>query len=45
MEVENKMLEPLIVAKEIAEKLERGINARKVIQSRSENNRERRARR
>lgn len=33
MEVENKMLEPLIVAKNIAEKLERGINARRVIQS------------
>ncbi len=33
MEVENKMLEPLLVAKEIAEKFERGINARKVIQS------------
>lgn len=33
MEVENKMLEPLLVAKSITEKLERGINARKVIQS------------
>jgi small subunit ribosomal protein S3 len=33
MEVENKMLEPMIVAKNIAEKLERGINARRVIQS------------
>lgn len=33
MEVQNKMLEPLLVAKSITEKLERGINARKVIQS------------
>ena len=32
MEVENKMLEPMLVAREIAEKFERGINARKVIQ-------------
>lgn len=32
MEVENRMLEPLLVAKSIAEKLERGINARKIIQ-------------
>lgn len=32
MEVENKMLEPLLVAREIAEKFERGLNARKVIQ-------------
>lgn len=32
MEVDNKMLEPLIVAKNITEKFERGINARKVIQ-------------
>ena len=33
MEVENKMLEPMLVAREIAEKFERGINARRVIQS------------
>jgi small subunit ribosomal protein S3 len=33
MQVENKMLEPMIVAREIAEKLERGLNARKIIQS------------
>ncbi len=33
MEVENKMLEPMLVARDIAEKLERGINARRVIQS------------
>ncbi len=33
MEVENKMLEPMLVAREIAEKFERGINARKVIQT------------
>ncbi|MGC8586255.1 MAG: 30S ribosomal protein S3 [Candidatus Micrarchaeia archaeon] len=33
LEVENKMLEPLLVAKSIAEKFERGVNARKVIQS------------
>jgi small subunit ribosomal protein S3 len=32
VEVENRMLEPLLVAKSIAEKFERGINARKVIQ-------------
>ncbi|MGC8652129.1 MAG: 30S ribosomal protein S3 [Candidatus Micrarchaeia archaeon] len=32
VEVENRMLEPLLVAKSITEKLERGINARKVIQ-------------
>jgi small subunit ribosomal protein S3 len=32
IEVENKMLEPMVVAKDIAEKLERGINARRVIQ-------------
>ncbi|MDE1868557.1 MAG: 30S ribosomal protein S3 [Candidatus Micrarchaeota archaeon] len=32
MEVENRMLEPLLVAKSITEKFERGINARKVIQ-------------
>jgi small subunit ribosomal protein S3 len=31
IEVENKMLEPLLVAKEIAEKLERGINFRKIM--------------
>lgn len=33
MEVENHMLEPLLVAKSIAEKLERGINPRRLIQS------------
>ncbi len=33
MEVENKMLEPLLVAKSIAERLERGINPRRLIQS------------
>ena len=33
MEVQNRMLEPLLVAKSITERLERGINARKVIQS------------
>lgn len=33
MEVENHMLEPLLVAKNIAEKLERGINPRRLIQS------------
>lgn len=32
MEVENKMLEPLLVAKNIAEKFERSMNARRVIQ-------------
>jgi small subunit ribosomal protein S3 len=32
MEVENKMLEPLLVARDIAEKFERGLNARKIIQ-------------
>lgn len=32
VEVENRMLEPLLVAKSIAEKFERGINARKIIQ-------------
>ncbi len=32
MEVENKMLEPLLVAKSITERLERGMNARRVIQ-------------
>lgn len=32
MEVENKMLEPMLVARDIAEKFERGLNARKVIQ-------------
>jgi small subunit ribosomal protein S3 len=31
IEVDNKMLEPLLVAKEIADKLERGINFRKII--------------
>ena len=35
MEVENHMLEPLLVAKSIAEKLERGINPRRIIQPRS----------
>ena len=33
MEVENKMLEPMLVARDITDKLERGINARRVIQS------------
>ena len=33
MEVENRMLEPLLVAKSIAERLERGINPRRLIQS------------
>ena len=33
MEVENKMLEPMLVARDIAEKFERGLNARKVIQT------------
>ncbi len=33
MEVKNHMLEPLLVAKSIAEKLERGINPRRLIQS------------
>jgi small subunit ribosomal protein S3 len=32
MEVENKMLEPMLVARDIAEKFERGLNARKVLQ-------------
>jgi len=32
MEVDNKMLEPMLVARDIAEKFERGLNARKVIQ-------------
>ncbi len=32
MEVGNKMLEPMLVARDIAEKFERGLNARKVIQ-------------
>ena len=32
-EVQNKMLEPLLVARSITERLERGINARKIIQS------------
>ncbi len=32
MEVENKMLEPVLVAKDITEKLERGLNSRKIIQ-------------
>ncbi|MCL5433541.1 MAG: 30S ribosomal protein S3 [Candidatus Marsarchaeota archaeon] len=33
IQVENRMLEPLIVARDIAEKLERGLNARKILQS------------
>jgi len=33
IEVENRMLEPLLVAKDIAQKLERGINFRKILQS------------
>lgn len=33
MKVDNKMLEPLLVAKGIAERLERGMNARRTIQS------------
>ncbi len=33
MEVENKMLEPMLVAKGIAERLERGMNARRILQS------------
>ncbi len=33
VEVSNKMLEPLLVAKDITQKLERGINFRKIIQS------------
>ncbi len=32
VEVENKMLEPMLVARDIAEKFERGLNARKVLQ-------------
>jgi small subunit ribosomal protein S3 len=32
MEVENKMLEPLLVARDLCEKLERGLNSRKIIQ-------------
>ncbi|MGC8478443.1 MAG: 30S ribosomal protein S3 [Candidatus Micrarchaeia archaeon] len=32
VEVENKMLEPMLVAKDIAEKLERGINSRRIMQ-------------
>src|SRR5208282_6824339 len=32
MEVENRMLEPLLVAKSITEKLERNMNARRIIQ-------------
>ncbi len=31
-EVENKMLEPMLVARDLAERLERGLNARKIIQ-------------
>lgn len=33
MKVDNKMLEPLLVAKSITERLERGMNARRIIQS------------
>ncbi len=33
VEVENRMLEPLLVSKMIAEKLERGINPRRLLQS------------
>lgn len=33
IEVQNKMLEPMLVARDIADKLERGINARRIIQS------------
>ncbi len=33
IEVENRMLEPLLVARDIAQKLERGINFRKILQS------------
>ncbi|MGI0100662.1 MAG: 30S ribosomal protein S3 [Candidatus Micrarchaeaceae archaeon] len=33
MKVDNKMLEPLLVAKSIAERLERGMNARRILQS------------
>ena len=33
VEVENRMLEPLLVAKMISEKLERGINPRRLLQS------------
>jgi len=32
MEVDNKMLEPLLVARDLSEKLERGLNARKIVQ-------------
>ncbi|MCL5423879.1 MAG: 30S ribosomal protein S3 [Candidatus Marsarchaeota archaeon] len=32
MGIDNKMLEPLLVAKDIAQKLERGINFRKIVQ-------------
>ncbi|MEM3841400.1 MAG: 30S ribosomal protein S3 [Candidatus Micrarchaeaceae archaeon] len=32
MEVENKFLEPMLVAKDITVKLEKGINARKIVQ-------------
>lgn len=32
IEVENRMLEPLLVAKDIAQKLERGINYRRILQ-------------
>ncbi|MCW6159942.1 MAG: 30S ribosomal protein S3 [Candidatus Micrarchaeales archaeon] len=33
VEVENKMLEPMLVARDIADKFERGLNARKVLQN------------
>ncbi len=33
MEIENRMLEPRLVAKSITDRLERGINARRIIQS------------
>jgi small subunit ribosomal protein S3 len=33
VEVQNKMLEPMLVARDIADKLERGINARRILQS------------
>lgn len=32
MKVENKILEPMLVAKDLAEKLERGMNARRILQ-------------
>ena len=33
MEVENRLLEPMLVAKSITDRLERGLNARRIIQS------------